>query len=95
MLRFQFNTNIGILYEFEEKEIPICLNLIYDFNALYYKLLCSFKQHYECANYSPPILFLNILTAMASRMTPKNLRMTEMPEGPRMRSIKLMERRVM
>lgn len=39
------------------------------------------------------ILDLNILMAMAIRMTPKNLRITAMPEGPSTRSRKLILRR--
>jgi hypothetical protein len=47
----------------------------------------------EITNYfNNPLRFvLNILTAIASRITPKNFRMAIIPAGPSMRSIKSMD----
>ena len=41
-----------------------------------------------------PALLLNIFTAMASNITPKNFRITDIPDGPSTFSIKLMDRSV-
>ena len=48
-----------------------------------------FREEGEITNYfnNPFRLLLNILTAMASRTTPKNFRMAIIPAGPRIFSI--------
>jgi len=44
--------------------------------------------YYEAYFINPGTLLLNIFIAMASNITPKNLRMATIPPGPSIRSIR-------
>jgi len=57
-------------------------------------LITSAQDNVAFCYFIIPILFLNIFTAIASNITPKNLRTTAMPAGPNIRSRKLTDRSV-
>ena len=50
--------------------------------------LLYYPLYYEAYFINPGTLLLNIFIAMASNITPKNLRMATIPPGPSIRSIR-------